>query len=171
MRHFALYGILFVTGCAGTDELTRPTATAKLEPRSNSQVQGTVHFTQVGGVVRMTGEITGHSKGLKGFHIHEKGDCSDPKAMSTAGHFNPHKSKHGGPHDSVRHAGDAGNLSFNDDGIAKVNITLSGISLTKDGANGIIGRAFIVHMDQDDLRTDPTGNAGGRAACGVIQSS
>ncbi|MBE0593135.1 MAG: superoxide dismutase family protein, partial [Gemmatimonadales bacterium] len=26
----------------------------------------------------------------------------------------------------------------------------------------------VVHMQPDDLRTNPTGNAGGRAACGVI---
>ena len=37
-------------------------------------------------------------------------------------------------------------------------------------ANGIIGRAVIVHTAVDDLATDPTGNAGARVACGVIQA-
>ncbi len=159
---------LLLAACAATSEQEEPTATAVLQPRSGSQVQGTVKFTQIGDIVRLSGEITGHTKGPKGFHIHEKGDCSDPKAMSAGGHFNPHKGKHGGPYDPVKHAGDIGNLVFNDQGVAKVNITVGNISVSRDGPDGIIGRALVVHMDPDDLKTDPTGNAGGRAACGVI---
>lgn len=171
MRKLLIVGsALALAGCAGMRGGSEPTATAKLEPRSGSKVQGMLKFAQAGDRVRITGEITGHTQGLKGFHIHEKGDCSDVKAMSTGGHYNPHGSKHGGPNDAVRHAGDAGNLVFNDQGVAKVDITLGGISVRREGPSAIIGRAFIVHMDQDDLRTDPTGNAGGRAACGVIQA-
>lgn len=48
-------------------------------------------------------------------------------------------------------------------------MTVEGLSVTRDKPNGIIGRAVIIHMDQDDFKTDPTGNAGGRAACGVIE--
>lgn len=161
-------GALLLAGCAGIDEQVNPTASAKLEPRSGSQVRGTITFTQVADVVRLTGEITGHTKGPKGFHIHEKGDCSAPDAMSAGGHFNPHKSKHGGPYDPVKHAGDLGNVAFNDQGVAKINFTVGDISVSRDRPDGIIGRAVVVHMQPDDLKTDPTGNAGGRAACGVI---
>jgi superoxide dismutase, Cu-Zn family len=161
-------GALLAAGCAEM-ESKEPTAIAKLEPRSGSQVQGTVMFTQIGDVVRVTGEITGHTKGPKGFHIHDKGDCSDDKAMSTGGHFNPHKSKHGGPYEPVKHAGDLGNLTFNDAGVAKINFTVGDIAVNSSDANGIIGRAVIVHAAADDLNTDPTGNAGGRVACGVIR--
>ena len=159
---------LLLTACAATSEQEEPTATAVLQPRSGSQVHGTVKFTQIGDIVRISGEIVGHTKGPKGFHIHEKGDCSDPKAMSAGGHFNPQKGKHGGPYSPVKHAGDIGNLVFNDQGVAKVNITVGNISVSRDRADGIIGRALVVHMAPDDLKTDPTGNAGGRAACGVI---
>jgi Cu-Zn family superoxide dismutase len=41
--------------------------------------------------------------------------------------------------------------------------------VSKDQPNGIIGRALMVHAQVDDLKTDPTGNAGGRVACGVIK--
>ncbi len=160
-------GALILAGCAGMSPA--PTASAKLEPRSGSNVSGNVTFTQVGDLVRITGEVNGHSAGVKGWHIHETGDCSDPKAMSAGGHFNPRGHKHGAPTDAVRHAGDTGNLVFNDRGSATINVTIGGISVSKDKPDGIIGRAVIIHLDQDDLKTDPTGNAGGRAACGVIQ--
>ena len=161
-------GAVLAAGCAGM-ESKEPTATAKLEPRSGSKIQGSVTFTQVGDVVRVTGEITGHTKGPKGFHIHETGDCGDDKGMNTGGHFNPHKSKHGGPYEPVKHAGDLGNLTFNDAGVAKINFTVGDIAVNSSDANGIIGRAVIVHATADDLKTDPTGNAGGRVACGVIR--
>lgn len=160
---------LLAAGCAGTPEQKEATAVAVLQPRSGSNVSGTVKFTQVGDVVRVTGEITGHTKGPKGFHIHEKGDCSDDKGMSTGGHFNPDKRQHGGPYDPVKHSGDLGNIVFNDQGVAKINFTVGDIAVSKDGPNGIIGRAVIVHAGTDDFKTDPTGNAGGRVACGVIQ--
>ena len=162
------YGAVFTTGCTMMED-TEPTATAVLEPRSGSNVRGTVTFTQTGDVVRVSSAVTGHSKGPKGFHIHEKGDCSSADGMSAGGHFNPSGMKHGGPYEPVRHGGDLGNLNFGDDGTAKVNFVVGDISVSSTQANGIIGRAVIVHAAPDDLKTDPTGNAGGRVACGVIK--
>ncbi len=156
-----------LTACATTSDKGGPSATVTLRPASGTQVHGALTFTQMGDKVRITGEIAAHDPGPKGFHIHEKGDCSDPKAMSTGGHFNPTKGKHGAP--GTGHAGDFGNLVFNEYGKAVVNMTVSGISVSKDAPNGIIGRGVIIHMAPDDLKTDPTGNAGGRAACGVIE--
>ncbi|MFN7085718.1 MAG: superoxide dismutase family protein [Burkholderiales bacterium] len=158
--------MLLLAACATITEQEGPSATAVLQPRSGSQVHGTVKFTQVGQRMRVTGKVWGHGPGNKGFHIHEKGDCSDPKAMSAGGHFNPMKAKHGAP--GGGHAGDLGNLVFDQSGKAVIDLMAGGISVGKDTADGIIGRSLIVHMDADDLKTDPTGNAGGRAACGVI---
>lgn len=146
-----------------------PGASATLSPASGSQVRGNITFTQAGqNRVRVSGEITGHTPGPKGFHIHEKGDCSAPDAMSAGGHFNPAKAKHGAT-PVAGHAGDMGNVAFNSAGTATINMVLEGISVSQDAQNGIIGRAVVVHMQPDDLKTDPTGNAGGRAACGVIR--
>lgn len=162
-------GALLLAGCAGMSDA--PTATAQLEPRNDSNVRGNVTFTQVGEMVRINGEVTGHAAGMRAWHIHEKGDCSDPKGMSAGSHFNPHGYKHGGPTDAERHAGDMGNLVFDDRGRATINVTTGGISVSNDKPDGIIGRALIIHMDPDDLKTDPTGNAGGRVACGVIKGA
>ena len=87
--------------------------------------------------------------------------------MSTGGHFNPTKTKHGAP--GAGHAGDFGNLLFDDYGRASVNLMASGIVVNNTAPNGIVGRAVIIHAQEDDLKTDPTGNAGGRVACGVIE--
>jgi Cu-Zn family superoxide dismutase len=157
---------LLLNACAAWEK-EGPSATAVLEPRSGSQVSGTVKFVQVGDEVRVTGVITGHGPGAKGFHVHEKGDCSDAKAMSTGGHFNPGKARHGAP--GQGHAGDLGNLVFDASGKAAVDVRVSGISVSRDAPNGIIGRGLIVHAGEDDLKTDPTGNAGGRVACAVIR--
>jgi Cu-Zn family superoxide dismutase len=164
-------GVALLAGCAGMQdqEAKDATATAMLEPRSGSNVSGNLKFTQIGDVVRATGEIKGHAKGPRGFHIHEKGDCSAADGMSAGGHFNPHKHKHGGPYDPVKHSGDLGNINFNDQGVARVNFTVGDISVSSSRPDGIIGKAVIVHADRDDLKTDPTGNAGGRVACGVIK--
>ena len=157
---------LTLAACASLPDTSGPSAFVTLRPASGTRVSGSLKFTQAGERVRVTGEITGHSAGAKGFHIHEKGDCSAPDAMSAGGHFNPAKTRHGAP--GAGHAGDLGNLVFDESGKAVVNMTVSGISVSKEAPHGIIGRAVIVHVATDDLKSDPTGNAGGRGACGVI---
>jgi Cu-Zn family superoxide dismutase len=132
----------------------------------NTHVQGTITFTVKGDEVEISGEITGLTPGEHGFHVHEFGDLSSADGMATGGHFNPGKHKHGGPHDTERHAGDLGNIKADDSGKATIKITDKAIAL--HGANSIVGRALIVHAGKDDLKTDPSGNAGGRIAQGVI---
>jgi Cu-Zn family superoxide dismutase len=160
--------VALLGACASTPEGGTTAASAHLSPASGSKVQGHITFTQVGpNRVRVHGEVTGHQSGMKGFHIHEKGDCSAPDATSAGGHFNPQGAKHG-PTPAVGHVGDLGNLTFSDAGRATVDVTYEGLTLNRDAANGILGRAVIVHAAPDDTKTDPTGNAGGRVACGVI---
>lgn len=157
---------LALAACASPSGPSGPSASVTLRPASGTKVSGSLKFVQAGDRVHVTGEVVGHTAGAKGFHLHEKGDCSAPDAMSAGGHFNPAKARHGAP--GVGHAGDLGNLVFDESGKAVVNLMVSGISVSKEAPNGIIGRAVIVHVATDDLKTDPTGNAGGRGACGVI---
>jgi Cu-Zn family superoxide dismutase len=160
--------ILALAACASPQQSSGPTATSTLRPASGSQVQGQVSFTQISpNRVRVAGEVSGHQPGPKGLHIHEKGDCSASDAMSAGGHFNPTKVKHGSS-PTTGHAGDMGNVIFDDAGTAKISMIIEGVSVSRDTPNGIVGRAVVIHAQPDDLQTDPTGNAGGRAACGVI---
>ena len=157
---------VFLSSCASTAP-DGPSATALIRPSSGSQVSGTVKFTQVGARVRVDADITALSPGLHGMHIHEKGDCTAADGMSAGPHFSATGKKHGGPDSSERHAGDLGNVTANASGKATISILVEGFSVGK-GTDGIIGRAVIVHAGPDDLKTDPTGNSGGRIGCGVI---
>ncbi len=143
------------------------TLVAKLAPASDSKVEGTVTFTQKDGKVEIVADVSGLTPGEHGFHIHEKGDCSSPDAKSAGGHFNPTSMDHGSPESEPHHAGDLGNLTADENGHATKTMTSTEITLG-EGANSVAGRAVIVHAKRDDLKSQPTGAAGARVACGVI---
>jgi len=141
-------------------------AIAVLHPLGGSNVSGTVTFTATGAEVKVVADITGLTPGKHGFHIHEFGDCSSPDGNSAGGHFNPSHKDHGAPDAADRHAGDLGNVEADASGKAHLEWTDKVMKLS--GADSIVGHAVIVHEKVDDLKTQPTGNAGGRLACGVI---
>jgi Cu-Zn family superoxide dismutase len=144
-----------------------PAAVAELQPTRGNSAAGSVRFTQQGDGVRVVADVTGLKPGQEhGFHIHEKGDCSSGDGLSTGGHFNPAGKPHG-PQDGEHHAGDMPALAADSTGHAKANFTLHGVSIGS-GPNDIVGKGLIVHTSPDDYRTQPTGNAGARIACGVI---
>lgn len=145
-------------------EVTR--AVCVLNPTKGNEVQGRIDFKKVDGGILITGEVSGLTPGKHGFHIHEFGDCSSSDGASAGGHFNPSNAKHGGPDHADRHAGDLGNLVANEMGIAQYSRVDTMIKL--NGPDTIVGRSIIVHTGADDYVTQPTGNAGGRLACGVI---
>jgi len=145
-------------------------ATAALQPTKGSKAFGEATFEQTGDKVR----VIVFAQGLKpnaehGFHIHEAGDCSSGDGMSAKGHFNPQGKPHGNPASGERHAGDLPALKAGKDGRAKIDVTLDVISIGQ-GPGNIIGRGLIIHADPDDYKTQPTGNAGARIACGVIKA-
>ncbi len=156
--------LLVTAGLAFAGDATK--AIAVLHPTAGNNVSGTVTFTASGDQVKVVADITGLTPGKHGFHIHEFGDCSDAKAASAGGHFNPAHKQHGAPDASDRHAGDLGNIEADASGKAHLELTDSVMKLT--GNDSIIGHGVIVHEKADDLKTQPTGDAGGRLACGVI---
>lgn len=188
-RSFAFvltFGLLSLTACEegqqvddlGTDTTamddmftadTSASAVAQLEPTEGNEVQGTVRFTEVPGGVRIVADVTGLEEGQHGFHVHENGDCSAPDAQSAGGHFAPQGSPHGAPTDPAdqRHVGDLGNIEAGAMGSANYERIDNVISLS--GPNSIVGKAVVVHANPDDLESQPSGDAGDRLACGVIE--
>jgi len=148
-----------------------PRATANLQPTKGSTVRGTANFEQRGDKVRVVANVSGLRPNSEfGFHVHEAGDCSSGDGMSAKGHFNPFGKPHGHHGSGERHAGDLPSLKANKEGRANIQTDLDVITLAP-GPASIIGRGLIVHADPDDYKTQPTGNAGARIACGVIQAS
>lgn len=141
--------------------------TLEATKKSKSKVTGTITFKEVEGGVEVTATVENLKPGDHAYHVHETGDCSAPDATSAGGHFNPAGHKHGAPEGEERHAGDFGNLTAGKDGKATKTFVMKGITLD-DGEASIVGKAFIVHAKKDDFKTQPTGNAGDRVACGVI---
>ena len=148
-----------------------PSATAALQPTKGSTVSGSVSFTQMGDKVRVNARVTGlRPNGEYGFHIHEAGDCSSGDGMSTKGHFNPYAKPHAHAGTPERHAGDLPSLKSDAGGNASVSADLDVITVAP-GPSSVVGRGLIVHAAPDDYKTQPTGNAGARSACAVIQRS
>ncbi|KAF9474175.1 hypothetical protein BDN70DRAFT_885095 [Pholiota conissans] len=142
--------------------------------QGDSQVSGKVVFEQTapGKPVTITGNLRGLTPNAsRGFHVHVSGDLSGGCATAGA-HFNPFGKTHGAPEDAIRHVGDLGNIKSDASGKADFVLTDKLISL--NGLTSIVGRSVVVHAGTDDLgRGDDeeslkTGNAGARAACGVI---
>ena len=159
-----------LAGCAMM-EGSGPSARAVLQATKGNTTAGTVTFTQKGDKVQVVANITGLKPGQEhGFHIHDKGDCSSGDGMSAAGHFNPLGKPHAHPSAPDRHAGDLPALKADGSGNARLSVELDVITVT-EGKTSIVGRGLIVHAQPDDYKTQPTGNAGARLACAVIQKN
>ena len=168
-KPFLALAAVLLAACQSTpqEELR---ATAALQPTKGSKAFGEATFEQVGDKVRVIVFAQGLAPGrTHGFHIHEAGDCSSGDGMSTKGHFNPHGKPHGNPASPERHAGDLPALVAGKDGRAKIDAMMDVITIAP-GPGSIVGRGLIIHADPDDYKTQPTGNAGARIACGVIKA-
>ena len=144
-------------------------ATANLQPTKGSTVRGTVNFEQRGDKVRVVANVSGLRPNAEfGFHVHEAGDCSSADGMSAKGHFNPYGKPHGHPSSAERHGGDLPSLKSDANGNANLTAEVDIITVSP-GQASIVGRGLIVHVQPDDFKTQPTGNAGARSACAVIQ--
>jgi superoxide dismutase, Cu-Zn family len=163
---------LQISGGAQAQPAAVKSAVAKLKPTQGNSAGGEVTFTQEADGVRVTGNFSGVPFKMNdtkhGFHIHEKGDCSAPDGASAGGHFNPAGKPHGAPDAAERHAGDLGNFDVDAYNNGRLNYLDKTISLS--GPNSIIGKGVIIHAMADDFKTQPTGNAGARLACGVIEA-
>lgn len=145
---------------------------ASLRDEDTGRTFGAVTFSQpaTGGPTTVSVKLAGLPPGRHGLHVHEYGDISGG-CMSAGAHWNPDNTDHGG-RSGVRHVGDLGNVNANSAGVVDEIFNVADMPLM--GPRGILGRALVLHFDEDDLGlgsfadSKTTGHSGGRMACGVI---
>ena len=143
-----------------------------LSPKSGSNTNGTVIFTEKDGQVTLELVMNRLSQGTHAIHIHEKADCSSEDGKSSGGHWNPTFENHGawGSKDGY-HKGDIGNFLADNNGNGGITFSTDQWCLgCDDDTKNLIGKAVIVHQGTDDLISQPSGAAGARISCvGIIE--
>lgn len=164
--------VLALAGCASPQKDARYMAghfraQADLKMADGTDV-GKAVAEEIDGGIRVMVEVHGMVKGVHGTHVHAVGKCEGPDFASAGGHWNPTAHQHGKDNPMGPHAGDLPNLSVGEDGRDRTIFTLPGG--TYQGLMDEDGAALVVHANADDYKTDPSGNSGGRIACGVFHA-
>lgn len=160
--------VLATAAAAGNDGAEHASAT--LADTAGNEI-GTARFTEdATGVLHVNVKVKGLTPGLHGIHLHAVGACA-PSFAAAGGHHNPLGTQHGLDNPAGAHAGDLPNLVVNGAGVGHLDATSDRARLSA-GPTSLFdadGSAIVIHANEDDQATDPTGNSGGRVACGVIE--
>lgn len=182
----AALAVIGLTGCEdtlddffGDDQSDRAVVEVSPTSAAGSEVNGAVYLYNTEGGVRVSGTLYGLTPGEHGFHIHTIPQCGDADidgdgVAEPAGAAGPHwdplsTNNHASPADpfDTRHAGDLGNITASSEGVAVFSLPIPGPSV--GGEYDVLHHALMVHSNEDDLTSDPDGNAGTRVGCGVIR--
>ncbi|MBI4240824.1 MAG: superoxide dismutase family protein [Candidatus Rokubacteria bacterium] len=164
--------VAVMVGACATLQYGTPQATVELKNAKGDAV-GTASFWEDASGVRIIAQVRGIPAGKHGIHIHAVGKCDPPDFMTAGGHFNPGGKKHGLKNPAGPHAGDLPNLEVAADGTGRLEYVTRLVTLAS-GPTSLFdadGSALVVHASPDDDVTDPTGNSGGRIACGIVSKA
>lgn len=162
--------VLIAGSLAGSTLCFAQAATATLRNGEGKDV-GRAELTQTPAGVLIRLSVKGLPAGEHAFHVHAVGKC-EPPFTSAGGHFNPDNRKHGLMAPDGHHAGDMPNLHVPSSGDLEVEVVNAAITLERGKPNSVFdsdGSALIIHAGKDDYKSDPTGEAGGRIACGLVE--
>jgi len=163
-RYLLALGLILAPGAAPAQDMTA----SFLD--SQGQEAGSAALTATPGGVLIEVEATGlPASSWVGFHIHETGTCDHQTGHESAGgHFNPADTPHGLLTEGGPHAGDMPNIWVDAEGTARAQVFNPLVTLA-EGDTAIRGRALMIHAGPDDYQSQPSGDAGDRLACAVIE--
>ena len=153
-----------------TAEPVRELGTATLAGADGKE-HGTAKLTSGADGLSLALALTGLPANEHAIHLHQTGTCDGPDFKSAGGHLNPANKSHGSMSANGQHLGDLPNITPTD---GSVNETIALNWAGPDASASIFdddGTAIVIHEAADDYKTDPSGDAGGRIACGVLTQS
>jgi superoxide dismutase, Cu-Zn family len=167
---FALPLAAALCGCQTIDEVPNERLGQATLQLASGLPGGTAQLLASGAQVNISIAVVGLTPGVHGVHLHTTGSCTTPDFASAGAHLNPAGHQHGTSNPAGPHLGDLPNITVGANGAGTVSVTLPGtqaeaLAQLFDGD----GTAVVVHANADDYRTDPSGNSGGRIACGVLK--
>ena len=158
-----------LAGCQTVDEAPNARLGQATLQLASGLPGGTAQLLTSGTQVTISIAVVGLTPGVHGLHLHTTGSCTAPDFASAGAHLNPGGHQHGTSNPAGPHLGDLPNVTVGSNGTGTVSATLPG---TRDEVLAQLfdtdGTAVVVHANADDYRTDPSGNSGGRIACGVL---
>ncbi len=172
MRAAALILLLSLSGTAIAADSLKKGAVAVLQNAEGKTV-GEARFSPAPDGVALNVKVTGLPAGTHGIHLHAVGSCKAPDFASAGSHWNPMHKMHGLDSPQGAHLGDLPNLVIGTNGTGKLDAVVKGAKLdsSDSGLFDADGTALVLHAGPDDNKTDPSGNSGGRVACGVVTAS
>ena len=164
-----IFSVIAVAVLVGTAAVSAQTKHVDLKDQKGNSVGMAMISPAKGGGVSIDLDVKGLPPGEHAIHFHAVPKCEAP-FTSAGGHFNPAAKKHGMENPEGPHAGDMMNFTVDAKGNAKTTITNKNVTMGAEPnslySNG--GTALMIHATADDMKTDPSGNAGDRIACGAI---
>lgn len=174
MTRVAAIAPLFVSlalgACTTVGELPTERIGSAALSLANGSPAGSAQILSNGQTVTVAVAVTSLPAGEHGIHLHATGKCAMPDFTSAGGHLNPLGKEHGALNPQGKHTGDLPNITIRTGGSGALNAEIEGTpAQVREWLFDADGTAIVVHATSDDYRTDPTGNSGGRIACGVFK--
>ena len=152
-----------------TDNAPAPEGEVALLSPAGEEI-GTVAYLEEASGMQLRISVEGLAPGEHAVHLHTTGSCETPDFSSAGGHWNPMGKEHGRDNPAGAHLGDLANMNVGEDGTGSATYIVTGVTFAgvEPAMSDADGTALVIHEGEDDYVTDPTGDAGGRAACAVL---